>query len=63
MKLLNAMILLITVYNLKYKAILSYCLKFKEDTKNASLSVSKTNNGKIMLISKSSICGTKSKIY
>ena len=37
----------------------SYCLKCKKNTKNINASVSKTNNGKIMLLSKCAICDSK----
>ena len=45
MKLLNAMKLLITVQNLRYQTMSSYCLKCKKNTKNINPRVSKTNNG------------------
>ena len=37
----------------------SYCLKCKKHTKNINLQVSSTNNGKIMILSKCSICNSK----
>ena len=37
----------------------SYCLKCKKNTKNINPKVSKTNNGKTMLLSKCAICGSK----
>ena len=44
--------------------MLSYCLKCKKNTENIDPKVSKTNNGKIMLLSKCAICGSKKiKIY
>ena len=37
----------------------SYCLKCKKNTENLNPKVSKTNNGKTMLLSKCAICGSK----
>ena len=37
----------------------SYCLKCKKYTKNINLQVSGNSNGKIMILSKCSICGSK----
>ena len=37
----------------------SYCLKFKKHTKNINPQVSSTTNGKLMILSKSAICGSK----
>ena len=37
----------------------SYCLKCKKNTENINLRTSKASNGKIMLLSKYSICGSK----
>ena len=37
----------------------SYCLKRKRDTGNINPRVSKTSNGKTMLLSKCAKCGTK----
>ena len=37
----------------------SYCLKCKKNTENINPKVSKTNNGKTMLLSKCAICGSK----
>ena len=37
----------------------SYCLKCRKDTENINPRVSKTSNGKTMLLSKYSICGSK----
>ena len=37
----------------------SYCLKCKKNTENIDPAVSKTNNGKTMLLSKCAICGSK----
>ena len=39
--------------------MLSYCLKCKKITKSIKRKVSKTNNGKTMLLSKCAICDTK----
>ena len=37
----------------------SYCLKCKEHTKNINAQVSSTSNGKVMILSKCAICGSK----
>ena len=37
----------------------SYCLKCKKYTKNINPQFSSTNNGKLMILSKSAICGSK----
>ena len=37
----------------------SYCLKCKKHTKNIDLEVSSTNNGKLMILSKCTICNSK----
>ena len=37
----------------------SYCLKCRKDTENISPKVSKTENGRTMLLSKCTICGCK----
>ena len=42
----------------KYKTILSYYLKCRQNTKNVNPKVSRTNNGKTIL-SNCSICGSK----
>ena len=42
-----------------YKAMLSYCLKCRKNTENSNPSVSKTINGKTMIVSKCTICGSK----
>ena len=39
--------------------MLSYCLKCKKNTENTNSVVSKTNNGKTMILSKCAVCGTK----
>ena len=40
----------------------SYCLKCKKHTKNINLQVSSTSNGKMMILSKCTICGSKKSI-
>ena len=37
----------------------SYCLKCKKYTKNINSKVSSTSNGKLMILSKCGICGSK----
>ena len=37
----------------------SYCLKCKKNTKNINPQVSSTSNGKLMMLSKCAICGSK----
>ena len=37
----------------------SYCLKCRKKTKSINPRVSKTNNGKTMMLSKCAICGSK----
>ena len=37
----------------------SYCLKCTKNTKNINPQVSSTNNGKVMILSKCAICGSK----
>ena len=37
----------------------SYCLKCKKNTKNINPQVSSTSNGKLMILSKCTICGSK----
>ena len=39
--------------------MLSYCLKCKKNTENINPRVSKTINGKTMILSKCAICGSK----
>ena len=39
--------------------MLSYCLKCKKNTKNINQKVSKTSNGKAMILSACAICGSK----
>ena len=41
------------------KTMLSYCLKCKRNTENINPTVSKTINGKAMILSKCAICGSK----
>ena len=44
---------------IKYKTMLSYCLKCKKITQNTNVVVSKTNNGTTIILSKCAICGAK----
>ena len=37
----------------------SYCLKCKKNTKNINPQVSSTSNGKVMILSKCAICGSR----
>ena len=37
----------------------SYCLKCKKNTLNINPQVSNTSNGKVMILSKCAICGSK----
>ena len=37
----------------------SYCLKCKKHTKNINPQVSSTSNGRLMIISKCAICGSR----
>ena len=39
--------------------MLSYCLKCKKNTESINAKVSKTTNGKMMILSKCAICGSK----
>ena len=39
--------------------MLSYCLKCKKNTESINPKVSKTTNGKMMILSKCAICGRK----
>ena len=39
--------------------MLSYCLKCKKNTESINPKISKTNNGKIMLLSKCAVCGSE----
>ena len=39
--------------------MLSYCLKCRKNTESINPKVSKTTNGKTMILSKSAICGSK----
>ena len=39
--------------------MLSYCLKCKKNTENINSKVSKTKNGKTIMLSKCAICGSK----
>ena len=58
MKLLNAIKLLITVSNHKYK-MRSYCLKCRKYTENINPKVSSTSNGKALLLPKCEILKIK----
>ena len=44
---------------IKYKTMLSYCLKCKNNTESIDLRVSETSNGKTIILSKCAICGSK----
>ena len=57
MKLLNLIKLLITVWNNKYMK--SYCLKCRKNTENINPKVSKTSNGRTMVLWKCAICDSK----
>ena len=37
----------------------TYCVKCRKDTENINPRVSKTNNGRTMILSKCAICGSK----
>ena len=37
----------------------TYCVKSRKDTENINPRVSKTNNGRTMILSKCAICGSK----
>ena len=39
--------------------MLSYCLKWKKNTESVNPTVSATNNGRTMILSKCTICGSK----
>ena len=43
----------------KYKTILSYCFKCRENTENINPKISGTSNGKTMILSNCAICGSK----
>ena len=42
-----------------YKTMLSYCLKCKKNTESKNPKVEKTKNGRIMLLSKFTVCNIK----
>ena len=42
-----------------YKTMLSYCLKFRKNTESKNHEVVRTKNGRIMLLSKCSVCNSK----
>ena len=44
---------------IKYKAILSYCLKCRKNTENINPIVLKASNGKTMILTKCAICSSK----
>ena len=44
---------------MKYKTMLSYCLKCRKNTQSINPVVSKTSNGRTMILSKCAICGSK----
>ena len=57
--------LLLTVWNnkyIKYK-MKSYCLKCRKNIENINSRVSKTSNGRTMLLSKCAICDRKKSIF
>ena len=39
--------------------MLTYCLKCKKNTKNVDAKMMKTKNGRLMLLSKCAVCGSK----
>ena len=41
----------------------SYCLQCRKNTESINARVSKTNNGKTMILSKCAICGRKKLIF
>ena len=41
----------------------SYCLKWGKNIKNVDLKVSKTKNGRTLLLSTCTVCGSKNKIH
>ena len=42
-----------------YKTILSYCLKCRRNTESKNPEVGRTKNGRIMILSKCSVCNIK----
>ena len=61
MKPLNIMKLVITIWNInmyKYE-MKSYCLRCREDTENIKPKVSKTSNGRTMVLSNCAICDSE----
>ena len=61
MKLLSIMKLLITIWNInmyKYK-MKSYCLKCRKDIENINSKISKTSNGRTMVLSNCAIRRSK----
>ena len=51
--------LLTTIWNINMYKMKSYCLKCRKDTENINPKVSKTSNGRTMVLSKCAICGSK----
>ena len=47
----------------KCKAILSYCLKRRNEIENVKPKISGTNNSKTMILSSCAICGCKKSIF
>ena len=43
--------------------MLSYCLKCKRNTESINLKVLKTTNGRMMILSKCAICGSKKSTF
>ena len=43
----------------KYKTVLSYCFKCRENTENINPKISGTSNGKTMILLNCAICGSK----
>ena len=44
---------------LMYKIIISYCLKYKNNTESINSIISKTKNGRTIILSKCAVCSTK----
>ena len=61
-RLLNKMKILIKVKIFTYKIVSSYCLKRRKNTKSINPKVSKTKNGKTMILPKCVIRGSKESI-
>ena len=41
----------------------SYCLKCRKDTENINPKISKTSNGRTMVLSKCAMCGSKISVF